>query len=104
MQEEKRLSDHIIDAGDDFQLDALDDVNERIASGEFEGKSDDEIRSIIIDEAIQAEQEEDFAEEMERLDRLEEQEEDARDFHIPVEEDEEDDDGSVVEDDEEDDE
>lgn len=70
-EEKKKLSDHIIDAGDDFQLDALEDVNERIAAGEFAGKTEAEIRSIVLDEIIASEEEEEQNEAYRRINELE---------------------------------
>lgn len=57
--EPKPLSQTIIELGDDFQVDAMEDFDERISSGEFADKSPEEIREIYLNEAIHDEQEQD---------------------------------------------
>lgn len=60
-EESKPLSQAIIDAGDDFQPDAMSDFDERMASGEFANKTPQQIRDIYLDEAIHDEDEADAA-------------------------------------------
>lgn len=60
MSEKKSLSDTIIEMGDGFAIDAMEDYDERVASGEFKNKSYDEIRQIYLNEAIDREEQEDL--------------------------------------------
>lgn len=59
--QDKPLSQKIIDAGEDFQVDAMEDYDVRVASGEFADKTPQQIRDIYLDEAIHAEDEADAA-------------------------------------------
>jgi len=54
-EQDNSLSQQIIDMGDDFQPDAMDDFDDRVASGEFTNKTTQQIRDIYLDEAIQTE-------------------------------------------------
>ena len=85
MDEKKLFSDVILELGEDFQVDAMDDFHERVNSGEFDGKTDEEIRNIYFEEALQAEQDEELREHFQIINAMEEAEEDAQDFHIQVE-------------------
>lgn len=86
MDEKKLFSDVILELGEDFQVDAMDDFHERANSGEFDGKTDEEIRNIYFEEALQAEQDEELREHFQAINAMEEAEEDEHDFHIPVDE------------------
>ena len=85
MDEKKLFSDVILELGEDFQVDAMDDFHERVNSGEFDGKTDEEIRNIYFEEALQAEQDEELREHFQIINAMEEAEEDVHDFHIQVE-------------------
>lgn len=58
-EQQKPLSQQIIEAGDNFQVDAMDDFDTRVSSGEFADKSTEEIREIYLNEAIASEQQQD---------------------------------------------
>lgn len=76
MSEESKYP--IGDMGENFQPDAMEDFDARVASGEFNGKSMDEIRRIYVHEEMDAVEQQ---EELERLaldDAREEREEDER--------------------------
>jgi len=75
MTEEKRLSDAIIEAGDDFAVDAMEDFDARMASGEFKDKTAAEIRSIYLNEAIDREEQEDLQKSIDDADAREEEDE-----------------------------
>jgi hypothetical protein len=59
--QDKPFSQKIIDAGEDFQVDAMEDFDARVASGEFANKTPQQIRDIYLDEAIHAEDDADAA-------------------------------------------
>lgn len=59
--QDKPFSQQIIDAGPDFQVDAMEDFDARVASGEFANKTPEQIRDIYLDEAVQAEDDADAA-------------------------------------------
>lgn len=101
MNNEKKLSDAILDGGEDFQVDAMHDYDERVASGEFANKTPEEIRSIYFDEALADEEAEELEEHYRTINAMEEAEEDGRDFHIPVDEEDDEDDDEEEEEDEE---
>lgn len=50
-----KLSDLIIEQGDEFQVDLMDDYQDRVKSGEFDGMSNEEIRRTYLYEEIQNE-------------------------------------------------
>jgi len=60
-EENKPLSQQIIDQGEDFQVDAMSDFDARVKSGEFANKTPEQIRQVYLDEAIQAEDDADAA-------------------------------------------
>jgi hypothetical protein len=95
---DKKLSDTILEMGEDFQVDAMHDFDERVESGEFKGKSEEEIRSIYYEEALADEQAQEMDDHFREIEAMEEAAEDAQDFHIPVN----DDDDSDEEDEEDD--
>ena len=67
--QKKNLSDTIIEQGDDFAIDAMEDYDARIQSGEFANLTYGEIRQIYLNEAIELE------EHLENLDMLRQQDE-----------------------------
>jgi len=76
MSEESKYP--IGDMGENFQPDAMEDFDARVASGEFKDKSMEEIRRIYVHEEMDAVEQQ---EELERLaidDAREEREEDER--------------------------
>lgn len=75
MTEEKRLSDAIIEAGDDFAVDAMEDFDARVASGEFANKTIAEIRSIYLNEAIDHEEQEDLQKSIDEANARDEEDE-----------------------------
>lgn len=101
MNNEKKLSEAILDDGKDFPIDTMPDYDDRVASGEFANKTPEEIRSIYFNEALADEEAEELEEHYRTINEMEEAEEDGRDFHIPVD-DEEDDEEEDEEDDEDD--
>lgn len=70
----KRLSDVIIDSGEDFQVDVMGDYEERVNSGEFAGKSTEEIRTIYLNEAIAMEEDQDMHDQIREMEEQEESE------------------------------
>lgn len=58
----------IADMGDDFQPDAMEDFDKRVASGEFDKLSIEEIRRVYVNEEI------DYVHQREELEMLEAQE------------------------------
>lgn len=70
-EQDKPLSQKIIDAGDDFQVDAMEDFDERVASGEFANKTPQQIRDIYFNEAVEAEDAADSADAMRHQDEEE---------------------------------
>lgn len=73
-EESKPLSQQIIDQGDDFQIDAMNDFDARMKSGEFADKTPQQIRDIYLDEAIQAESDAEDAESIRAIEDAEQRE------------------------------
>lgn len=75
MSTTQKLSDFILEQGEDFQPDAMPDYHERVQSGEFKGKTAEQIRDIYFHEAVDREEEEDELEHFQSINSLEEDEE-----------------------------
>lgn len=73
-EESKPLSQQIIDLGDEFPIDAMNDFDERMKSGEFADKTPEQIRAIYLDEAIQAESDAEDAESIRAIEDAEQAE------------------------------
>lgn len=68
----ERSNTPIADMGDDFQIDVMPDYDDRINSGEFANKTEDEIRAIYVQE----EADDNHEREQRRLDEEEEDHDD----------------------------
>lgn len=75
MSDNKRLSDTIIEMGDDWQPDCMEDWDER-SETEFKDLSMEQIRNIYLEEAIADEEAEDEAERLREEDERDDNEDD----------------------------
>jgi len=64
----------IADMGADFQPDAMDDFDKRVASGEFKDKTMDQIREIYVQEEADFVEEQEYADNCRAIDEMEERE------------------------------
>jgi hypothetical protein len=74
MSEPTKFSDVILNMGKDFQADAMEDYHDRVKSGEFAGKTEEEIRDIYYQEAIDSEEDEELNKHFQEIKDMEEEE------------------------------
>lgn len=74
LMEEEPSKTPIADMGDDFQPDAMDDFDARVASGEFKDKTMEQIRDIYVQEEADFVEQQDYADSCRAIDEMEERE------------------------------
>lgn len=68
-----KLSDFIIESGSDWDPTVMEDYSTRY-NAEFKGKTQEEIRSIYLDEAIRSEEEDEIGDQIRQMEEDEENE------------------------------